>query len=112
MQFRYNPISEPVDTIPENSLEAQAPMSFDYFHATIELGDKLNTQVKTIIKSSDGKVFERLEEFLIDTNDLELCVTQSIQNYLLKFGLSEDKVLSLFEEFEFDTTKTMSYNHV
>ncbi|RTZ02105.1 hypothetical protein [Flavobacterium sp. GSP6] len=111
MQFRYNPISEPIDTIPENSLEAKPPMIFDYFYASIELGDKLNTQVKTIVKFSDGKVFERFEEFLIDENDLELCITQSMQNYFLKFGLSEEKVLSLFEKFEFNSAKTMPYNY-
>ena len=111
MQFRFNPISQPIDTIPENSLEAKPPMSFDYSYATIDFDDKLNVQVKTTVKYSNDKVFERIEEFLIPKEDLELCVTQSIQNYLLKFGLTEDKILSLFEEFNFDATKTMSYHH-
>lgn len=112
MQFRFNPISQPIDTIPENPSEAKPPVTYDYFHASISMGDKLNTQVKTIVKFSNNKVFERFEEFLIPKVDLELCVTQSIQNYLLNFGLTEDKILTLFEKFEFDATKTMSYNHV
>jgi hypothetical protein len=112
MQFNFSPISEPIDTIPENSLVAKEPMSFDYFHASVTIGDKLNTQIKTVVKSSNGLVFERLEEFLIPKDELELCVTQSIQNYLLKFGFMEEQVLSLFEKFEFDAAKTMSYNHV
>ena len=111
MEFRFNPISQPIDTIPENSLDAKAPMSFDYFHASVAIGDELTTQVKTIVKSSNDLVFERLEEFLIHKDELELCVTQSIQNYLLKFGFTEDQILSLFEKFEFDATKTMSYHH-
>ncbi|ENA1815697.1 hypothetical protein ABF174_002336 [Flavobacterium psychrophilum] len=112
MQFKFNPISEPIDTIPENSLDAKVPMSFDYFHASISIGDKLNTQVKTIVKSSNGLVFERFEEFLIPKDELELCVTQSIQNYLMKFGLMSEQILSLFEEFNFDSAKTMAYNHI
>ena len=112
MQFRFNPISEPIDIIPENSLEALPPITYDYFHASISIGDKLNTQVKTIVKFSNDKVFERLEEFLIPKEDLELCVIQSMQNFMLKFGLTEEQLLSLFEKFEFDTSKTMSYNHI
>ena len=111
MQFRFNPISQPIDTIPENSLEATPPITFDYFHASLAIGNKLSTQVKTVVKFSNDKVFERFEEFLIPKEDLELCVTQSIQNYLIKFGLTEDKILTLFEEFNFDSTKTMSYHH-
>ena len=111
MQFRFNPISQPIDTIPENSLEAKPPMSFDYSYATIDFDDKLNVQVKTTVKYSNDKVFERLEEFLIPKEDLELCVIQSMQNFMLKFGLTEEQLLSLFEKFEFDATKTMSYHH-
>ncbi|WP_445957901.1 hypothetical protein [Yeosuana sp.] len=112
MQFRFNPISQPIDTIPENPLEAKPPITYDYFHASIDLGEKLNTQVKTIVKFSNDKIFERFEEFLIPKEDLELCVVQSMQNFMLKFGLTEEQLLSMFEKFKFDTTKTMSYNHV
>ncbi len=87
MQFRFDPISKPIDTIPENSLEAIPPITFDYFHASLAIGDKLSTQVKTVVKFSNNKVFERLEEFLIPKEDLELCVTQSIQNYLIKVSI-------------------------
>ena len=111
MQFRFNPISQPIDTIPENPSEAKPPVTYDYFHSSISIGDELTTQVKTIVKSSNDLVFERLEEFLIHKDELELCVTQSIQNYLLKFGFTEYQILSLFEKFEFDATKTMSYHH-
>ena len=111
MQFRFNPISQPIDTIPENPSEAKPPVTYDYFHASISMGDKLNTQVKTIVKFSNDKVFERLEEFLIPKEDLELCVVQSMQNFMLKFGLTEQQLLSLFEKFEFDAAKTMSYHH-
>ena len=112
MQFRFNPISEPIDTIPENYSDLQPPVTYDYFHASISIGDKLNTQVKTVVKSTNGLVFERLEEFLIPKEDLELCVTQSMQNFILKFGFTEEQLLSLVEKFKFDATKTMSYNHV
>ena len=71
-----------------------------------------NNQVKT----NDGLTslldrFERFEEFLIPKEDLELCVVQSIQNFMLNFGLTEEQLLSLFEKVEFDATKTMSYLH-
>ena len=112
MQFRFNPISEPIEIIPEDYSDLQPPVTYDYFHASISIGDKLNTQVKTVIKSSNGLLFERLEEFLIPKEDLELCVTQSMQNFMLKFGFTEEQLLSLFEKFEFDATKTMNYNHV
>ena len=72
MQFRFNPISQPIDTIPENPSEAKPPVTYDYFHASISMGDKLNTQVKTIVKFSNDKIFERFEEFLIPKEDLEL----------------------------------------
>ena len=111
MQFRFNPISEPIDTIPEDYSYLQPPVTYDYFHASLSIGDKLNTQVKTVVKSSNGLLFERLEEFLIPKEDLELCVVQSMQNFMLKFGLTEEQLLSLFEKFEFDATKTMSYHH-
>ena len=112
MQFKFNPISEPIDTIPEDYSDLQPPVTYDYFHASLSIGDKLNTQVKTVVKSSNGLLFERLEEFLIPKEDLELCVTQSMQNFMLKFGFTEEQLLSLFEKFDFDATKTMSYNHV
>lgn len=111
MQFRFNPITQIIDTTPEDYSDLQPPITYDYFHASIDLGEKLNTQVKTIVKFSNDKVFERLEEFLISKEDLELCVIQSMQNYMLKFGLTEEQLLSLFEKFEFDATKTMSYHH-
>lgn len=112
MQFRFNPISEPIEITPEDYSNFEPPITYDYFHASLSIGDKLNTQVKTVVKSSNGLVFERLEEFLIPKEDLELCVTQSMQNFMLKFGLTEEQLLSLFEKFKFDATKTMSYNHV
>ena len=55
MQFRFNPISQPIDTIPENPSEAKPPVTYDYFHASISMGDKLNTQVKTIVKFLNDK---------------------------------------------------------
>jgi hypothetical protein len=112
MQFRFNPISEPIEIIPEDYSDFQPPITYDYFHASLPIGDKLNTQVKTIIKSSNGLVFEIFEEFLIQQEDLELCVIQSMQNFMLRFGLTKEQLLSLFEKFNFDATKTMSYNHI
>ena len=80
MQFRFNPISQPIDTIPENPSEAKPPVTYDYFHASISMGDKLNTQVKTIVEFSNDKIFERFEEFLIPKEDLELFkVTDDVQ---------------------------------
>ena len=46
MQFKFNPISEPKDVIPENSLEAKPPMSFDYSYATIDFDDNENYRIK------------------------------------------------------------------
>jgi hypothetical protein len=112
MQFRFNPISEPIETVPEDYSAFQPPITYDYFHASLPIGDKLNTQVKTVVKSSNGLVFEILEEFLIPKEDLEVCVIQSMQNFMLRFGFTEEQLLNLFEKFEFDATKTMSYNHV
>lgn len=110
--FRFNPITQVIDKLPDNPQICQPPMTYDYSYATIEIGDKFNLQVKIIVKSSDNKVYERIEEFLIDKNDLEECIIQSIQYYLLRFGLTEDKILTLFEKFNFDSSKTMDFLHI
>ena len=109
--FRFNPITPVKDKLPKDPQICQPPMTYDYSYATVELGDKYDLQVKVTVKSSDNKVYERIEEFLIDKNDLEDCITQSIQYYLLRFGLTEDKILALFKEFNFDSSKTMSFLH-
>lgn len=111
MRFKFNPISEIKDTIPEYTPELKLPITFDYSYAFIEVGDNIHTQVKTIIKFSNDKVFERFEEFLVPKEELELCVTQSIQNFMFNLGLTEEHILSLFKVFNFDSSKTMSFNY-
>ncbi len=110
--FRFNPITQVKDKLPENPQICKPPMTYDYSFAKVELGDKFNLQVRVTVKSSDNKVYERIEEFLIDKKDLEECIIQSIQYYLLRFGLTEDKILSLFENFNFDSSKTMDYIYI
>jgi hypothetical protein len=111
INFRFNTITPRVDSIPEDSLNAQPPMTWDYTYSKNELGDNINTQVKTIVKDSGLKKFERLEEYFIKKEDLEECVKQSIQLYLMMFGASETDVETMFQNFKLDESKEVHYGH-
>lgn len=110
--FTFNPLSNPIDTLPKNPKESKPPFNYDYtFAEGVKINSQFELQINIFITSSDNKVFSRSVSFLISEDKEEECVKQSIQTYLINFGLSEDEVLSMFQNFNLDTSKKVSFRH-
>ena len=110
--FNYNTTSEPKDTFPTDPRNVVPPLSYSYKYSVgEELDGKNEVQVWISIRDKNGKEFTRFEEFLVNKSEVENCVKQSIQFYLKNFGNSDEKLVSMFESFNLDTSNKIGVSH-